>query len=141
MTHPNAKRAVVIPEYDEIDIDIIKNNMRTVGMSRDRKEQETMTAPLSQRDILNVLKAEKPHLRNKYGVLNIGLFGSYAKGTQHADSDIDFLVELEAPRFDWIAGLQIYLEEKFGRRIELVRKGNKLNRRFMERIGGEVIYA
>jgi hypothetical protein len=100
-----------------------------------------MTEPLSQRDILTVLKAEKPLLRNKYGVLNIGLFGSYAKGTQHADSDIDFLVELEAPRFDWIAGLQIYLEEKFGRRIELVRKGNKLNRRLMERIGGEVIYA
>ena len=24
-----------VPEYDEIDIDIIKNNMRTVGMSRD----------------------------------------------------------------------------------------------------------
>ena len=35
LTHPNAKRAVVISEYDEIDIDIIKNNMRTVGMSRD----------------------------------------------------------------------------------------------------------
>ncbi|RZB29791.1 MAG: hypothetical protein SRB1_02071 [Desulfobacteraceae bacterium Eth-SRB1] len=37
LTHPNAKRAVVIPEYDEIeiDIDIIKNNMRTIGMSRD----------------------------------------------------------------------------------------------------------
>ena len=34
-THPNAKRAVVIPEYDEIDVDIIKNNMRTVGMSRE----------------------------------------------------------------------------------------------------------
>jgi len=32
LTHPDAKRAVVIPEYDEIDI--IKNNMRTVGMSR-----------------------------------------------------------------------------------------------------------
>ena len=77
---------------------------------------------ISQRDILTVLKAEKPHLRNKYGVLNIGLFGSYAKGTQHADSDIDFLVELEAPRFDWIAGLQIYLEEKFGRRIETCSK-------------------
>ena len=34
LIHSNAKRAVVIPEYDEIDIDIIKNNMRTVGMSR-----------------------------------------------------------------------------------------------------------
>ena len=35
LTFPGAKRTVVIPEYDEIDLDIIKNNMRTVGMSRD----------------------------------------------------------------------------------------------------------
>lgn len=35
LTCPNAKRAVVIPEYDEIDIDIIKINMRTVGMTRE----------------------------------------------------------------------------------------------------------
>lgn len=35
LTFPNAKRAVVIPEYDEIDVDIIKSNMRTVGMSRE----------------------------------------------------------------------------------------------------------
>jgi hypothetical protein len=27
---------VVIPEYDEIDVDIIKNNMRTVGMTREK---------------------------------------------------------------------------------------------------------
>ena len=33
---PNAMRAVVIPEYGEIDVEIIKNNMRTVGMSRER---------------------------------------------------------------------------------------------------------
>jgi len=32
---PGAKRAVVIPEYDEIDVEIIKNNMRTVGMTRE----------------------------------------------------------------------------------------------------------
>ena len=36
LTHPDAKRAVVIPEYEEIDIDIIKSNMRTVGMSREK---------------------------------------------------------------------------------------------------------
>jgi len=30
------KRAVVIPEYDEVDIEIIKNNMKTVGMTRER---------------------------------------------------------------------------------------------------------
>ncbi len=33
--HPKAKRAIVIPEYKEIDIEIIKSNMRTVTMSRE----------------------------------------------------------------------------------------------------------
>ena len=35
LTFPGARRAVVIPEYNEIDVEIIKNNMRTVGMSRE----------------------------------------------------------------------------------------------------------
>ncbi|MCK4487699.1 MAG: type II toxin-antitoxin system HicA family toxin [Desulfobacterales bacterium] len=35
LTYLGAKRAVVIPEYDEIDVDIIKNNMRTVNMTRE----------------------------------------------------------------------------------------------------------
>ena len=33
--HRNAKRAVVIPRYDEVPITIIRNNMRTVGMTRE----------------------------------------------------------------------------------------------------------
>ncbi len=36
LTCPEGKRAVVIPEYDEVDVDIIKNNMRTAGMSRNQ---------------------------------------------------------------------------------------------------------
>lgn len=35
LSHPKAKRAIVIPEYNEIDIEIIKNNMKTVGMTRE----------------------------------------------------------------------------------------------------------
>lgn len=34
--HPDAKRAVVIPRYDEIPVTLIRNNMRTVGMSREQ---------------------------------------------------------------------------------------------------------
>jgi YcfA-like protein. len=33
--HRNAKRAVVIPRYDEVPITIIRNNMKTVGMTRE----------------------------------------------------------------------------------------------------------
>jgi hypothetical protein len=32
---PDARRAIVIPEYDEIDAEIIKNNLRSAGISRD----------------------------------------------------------------------------------------------------------
>jgi len=32
-----------------------------------------------------------------FGVLNIGLFGSYAKDQQNSDSDIDLLVEFSEP--------------------------------------------
>ena len=33
--HENAKRAVVIPKYDEIPVTVIRNNMKTVGMTRE----------------------------------------------------------------------------------------------------------
>jgi len=36
LPYPGAKRAVVIPEYSEIDVEIIKNNMRTVNMTREQ---------------------------------------------------------------------------------------------------------
>lgn len=96
---------------------------------------------LTYEDILNLLRSERIFLKNEFGVINIGLFGSYAKGTQEDDSDIDFLVEFEEPRFDYVAGLQIYLEKRFNRKIELVRKGISVNRRLTERLGNEVIYA
>ena len=102
---------------------------------------QIMKENLSYKDILTLLKAEKAFLRNEFGVINIGLFGSYVKGNQRADSDIDLLVELKEPRFDWIAGLQIYLEKKFDRKIELVRKSDNVNRRFTQRIEKELIYA
>jgi len=100
-----------------------------------------MKQHLSHKDILEFLRAEKAFLRNEFGVINIGLFGSYVSGNQRVDSDIDLLVELKEPRFDWIAGLQIYLEKRFNKKIEIVRKSDNVNRRFIDRIGGEVIYA
>ena len=33
---PGAKRAMVIPEYNEIDVEIIRNNMKTVDMTREQ---------------------------------------------------------------------------------------------------------
>lgn len=95
--------------------------------------------PTSQQ-IIKQLQVDRHVLNGKYGVVHIGLFGSFAKGCQNHNSDIDLLVELKEPRFDWIAGLQIYLEKKFNRKIGLIRKGNPANREFEQKVEKEVIY-
>ena len=100
-----------------------------------------MEKRLSHIEIIDFLKSEKTFLSNEFGVVSIGLFGSFAKGEQTADSDIDILVELKEPRFDWLAGLKIYLEQSFETKIELVRKSSLLKSRFIRRVEKDIIYA
>ena len=95
---------------------------------------------LTRAEIINLLHCEKAILRNKFGVISIGLFGSYVKNTNTKDSDVDLFVEFSQPRFEWIAGLQIYLEEKFGKRVEIVRKGAHLSKRFVNLVEKDIHY-
>lgn len=75
----------------------------------------------TKQDILNVLDQHQSRLR-ALGVRRIGLFGSFVRGEQHPDSDIDLLVEFDSGRktFDAFMELSFFLEEVLVRRIELV---------------------
>ena len=95
---------------------------------------------MTDKEILNILRKEKPYLQENFGLLSIGLFGSYAKGMERPDSDIDVLVELTEPRFDFLAGLQIYLESRLGKPVEVVRKRKGLSERFLRRIEKSIHY-
>jgi uncharacterized protein len=74
-------------------------------------------------DILRKLKAVEPELRRRYPIRALGVFGSYARGEQRPDSDVDVLVEpgegMTLPDF---AGLQIDLSEALGMRVDVVDK-------------------
>ncbi len=72
-------------------------------------------------EILNILREQIPHLRETYGVKTIGIFGSYSRGEQNIDSDVDLLVVFERPIgfFKFIA-LENYLSERLGIKAELV---------------------
>lgn len=56
------------------------------------------------------------------GVVNIGLFGSFARGEQTASSDIDILVEFEREKhtFDNFMEVAFLLEDMLGRKVEVV---------------------
>ena len=84
--------------------------------------------------ILTIIRNEKPYLQKHFGLLSIGLFGSFARDEQHPESDIDLLVELSKPSFDSLAGLQIYLEKSLGHPVELIRKRKGMRTSFLKRI-------
>ncbi len=91
-------------------------------------------------DIIELLKAEKMNLQEKFGLISIGLFGSHAKGAEGPGSDVDLLVELSEARFDSLAGLQIYLESILKKPVELIRKRKGLSERFLRRIERDIQY-
>ena len=49
------------------------------------------------KDIKNTLKNHKQMLSEKYGVSLIAIFGSYGRGQEREDSDIDILVDFQKP--------------------------------------------
>ena len=71
--------------------------------------------------VIELLSAHKPILAERYGVTDLALFGSTARGTAHDDSDIDVLVSFAgAADSERFFGVQFYLEDLFGRPVDLV---------------------
>jgi len=61
-----------------------------------------------------------------YGAQSLGLFGSFVRNQANTNSDIDLLVEFKkgSKTYDNFINLAYYLEDLFGRRVELVTKSS-----------------
>jgi uncharacterized protein len=69
---------------------------------------------------LKELQPKIVKILKSHGIKKAGIFGSYARGTQKKSSDIDILV-LPAKKMGFaFFGLQIELEEKLGKKVDLV---------------------
>ena len=91
-------------------------------------------------EIVTILRNEKQFLKDNYGVEAIALFGSFAKGLEKVDNDVDFFVEFKNPSYSFLMGLYSYLENKLNSKIEIVRKGPHLSERFLNNIKNDLIY-
>ena len=79
------------------------------------------TTVRTREDIFKMLDENRTQLR-ALGVKRLGLFGSFVRGQQRADSDVDVLVEFEPGQktFDHFIELSFLLEALLGRSVELV---------------------
>jgi uncharacterized protein len=76
-------------------------------------------------EIKSILAGQKQMLSEKYGVVELGIFGSYARGGQKSQSDVDILVEFaenaNVTLLDFIR-IENYLSDVLGLKVDLVEK-------------------
>jgi uncharacterized protein len=74
-------------------------------------------------EIFSLLRAHRAEIHD-FGVRQIGVFGSFVRDEQNAESDVDLLIEFEPSQktFKHFMGLSFFLEELLGRRVELVTR-------------------
>ena len=72
-------------------------------------------------EVLNLLRAHKATLSQRFGVTELALFGSFARDQAADDSDVDILGRFDGST-DWrkYFGVQFYLEDLLGRPVDLV---------------------
>jgi len=73
--------------------------------------------------IKRTLSKHKTELKEKFKVKTIGVFGSYVRGEQKRESDVDVLVEFEEPigLFEFM-DLELYLSDLLSVKVDLVSK-------------------
>lgn len=70
-------------------------------------------------ELLKLLAEHRAEIRS-LGARSLAIFGSFARDEARADSDVDILVEFDAPpTFNRFMDLKFYLEELSGRRVDL----------------------
>jgi hypothetical protein len=75
-------------------------------------------------DIRQQLRDELPTLREQYDVDRLGICGSYVRGEQTDDSDLDLLVTFtDTPGLIEFVGLKHHLEDTLGLSIDLGTPG------------------
>ena len=76
-------------------------------------------------ELKKIVAEEKDEIRQQYKAQIKAVFGSYARGDFHADSDLDLLVDFDdgVNLFDMI-GLEQFLEDRLGCKVDVVPRSS-----------------
>ncbi len=77
----------------------------------------------------NKIIKELQRIKVVYGeyITKIGVFGSVARNEYGPDSDIDIIVEQKSPDLFLLGRIKEELEEKFDRRVDIIRLRKDIN--------------
>ena len=90
--------------------------------------------------VIDILRSHEQEIKERFCVKRIGLFGSFVRGEETETSDIDILVEFEDPTFRNFMNLAFFLEDLFGRRVDLLTPEG-ISHRIRPYVEKEVVWA
>lgn len=90
--------------------------------------------------IIDYLKQHKEEFTKKYDISKMALFGSYARGDNRADSDIDIAIETKLADYFRLYDLKEELEKAFQTSVDIVRIREKMNKSLKRRIEKDGLY-
>lgn len=91
-------------------------------------------------DILAILRRFKQDSADKYGILDIGVFGSFARDEAREDSDVDICIKTKTPNPFLLVHIKEDIEKLIQKHVEIVRVREKMNPFLRERIEREGRY-
>jgi len=95
---------------------------------------------MNRKEIIEYLKKFKEESKNKYHIELLGVFGSVARDTISANSDIDIVVRLTKQDLFELIGIKQDLEEYLELPVDVVSYREKMNLFLKKRIDKEAIY-
>ncbi len=96
--------------------------------------------PKTLEEIKAILILYKPFLIERFKIQELGLFGSYVRGEQTKDSDVDILVEFsQVPTLFDLVEIEYLISDKLGLPVDLIDK-KSLKAALSEQILNETVY-
>ena len=95
---------------------------------------------MTRSEILKILKQYKKENSEKYGINNLGIFGSYSRDLADEDSDIDIVIETQEPDLYKLVHIKEELEKLFNKSVDIVRNREKMNPYLKKRIEKDAQY-
>lgn len=92
------------------------------------------------KQVLEVLKIYKSQNASKYGIEQMGIFGSVARSEQNEGSDVDIFFIGKPIGLFALAHIKHELENLLLTSVDVIRLQERLNQRLLNRIHKEGIY-
>jgi hypothetical protein len=91
-------------------------------------------------EILQYLRVHQAEFKTKYQISKMALFGSYARGENREDSDIDIAIETKLSDYFMLYEFKETLEQSFHTKVDVIRLREKMNPALKNRILMDAVY-